>query len=617
MTDCRNESNFIRKGDAESAPGAFEGSFAAGAGAAELVRAQLCVVGGGMAGICAAVSAARRGVSVVLVQDRPVLGGNASGEVRMWIRGASIHFPYYREGGIIEEIAMRNLRYNPSMSYGIWDGVLYDLIVSEPNIRLLLNTTCLGGEMRGQAIAAIHAWQLTTYRRFRIEADFFADCSGDSILAEFSGAKLMRGREARAAFGESCAPERADLCTMGSSCLIQARETERPVRFTPPAFARRLTEEDFYRRLDVNDPRSFIQDNFWWIEIGGERDTLRDAEQIKHELLSTAYGVWDFIKNSGRFDSENWELDWVGFLSGKRESRRYAGDYVLSQRDLEAAGPFWDEVAYGGWSMDDHNPLGINTREAPNRNLYLHAPYAIPYRCLYSANVPNLFFAGRNVSVTHMALSSTRVMATCALMGQAVGNACALALARGADARGVCRWMAELQQWLRNDDCFLPHVPRKASSALEGAAHNLPEDDFHRLLSGIERKLDTEEACVRLPVGQTLELRFAPVCCGGIRLVFDNDIARESCRDPGLRMYPQKLNVTRSDSPAQIPPNLVKAYEVHVLRGGRWEMLRRETENYLRLVRIPVSGEIEGIRFVGRETYGAPEIRLLSLDVEE
>lgn len=455
------------------------------------------------------------------------------------------------------------------------------------------------------------------YRRFRIEADFFADCSGDSILAEFSGAKLMRGREARAAFGESCAPERADLCTMGSSCLIQARETERPVRFTPPAFARRLTEEDFYKRLDVNDPRSFIQDNFWWIEIGGERDTLRDAEQIKHELLSTAYGVWDFIKNSGRFDSENWELDWVGFLSGKRESRRYAGDYVLSQRDLEAAGPFWDEVAYGGWSMDDHNPLGINTREAPNRNLYLHAPYAIPYRCLYSANVPNLFFAGRNVSVTHMALSSTRVMATCALMGQAVGNACALALARGVDARGVSRWMAELQQWLRNDDCFLPHVPRKASSTLEGAAHNLPEDDFQRLLSGIERKLDTEEVCVRLPVGQTLELRFAPVCCGGIRLVFDNDIARESCRDPGLRMYPQKLNVTRSDSPAQIPPNLVKAYEVHVLRGGRWEMLRRETENYLRLVRIPVSGEIEGIRFVGRETYGAPEIRLLSLDVEE
>ena len=353
----------------------------------------------------------------------------------MWIRGASIHFPYYREGGIIEEIAMRNLRYNPSMSYGIWDGVLYDLIVSEPNIRLLLNTTCLGGEMRGQAIAAVHAWQLTTYRRFRIEADFFADCSGDSILAEFSGAKLMRGREARAAFGESCAPERADLCTMGSRCLIQARETERPVRFTPPAFARRLTEEDFYKRLDVNDPRSFIQDNFWWIEIGGERDTLRDAEQIKHELLSTAYGVWDFIKNSGRFDSENWELDWVGFLSGKRESRRYAGDYVLSQRDLEAAGPFWDEVAYGGWSMDDHNPLGINTREAPNRNLYLHAPYAIPYRCLYSANVPNLFFAGRNVSVTHMALSSTRVMATSALMGQAVGNACALALARGAWTR--------------------------------------------------------------------------------------------------------------------------------------------------------------------------------------
>ena len=160
----------------------------------EELRTQFCVIGGGIAGICAAVSAARRGVKVVLLHDRPVLGGNASSEVRMWIRGASTAFPYYREGGIVEELSMRNIRYNPTLSFGVWDSVLYDLVISEPNITLLLNTSCIHAVEQGAKIVSIEAWQLTTYKRLRIYADYFADCSGDSILSYFTSAKYMYGR---------------------------------------------------------------------------------------------------------------------------------------------------------------------------------------------------------------------------------------------------------------------------------------------------------------------------------------------------------------------------------------------------------------------------------------
>ena len=173
----------------------------------ENVKAQLCVIGGGMAGICAAVAAARRGVHTVLMHDRPVLGGNASSEVRMWVRGASIQFPDYREGGIIEEIAMRNTRFNPTMSYGVWDGVLFDLVAAEPNLRLLLNTTCTGAAVQGGRIVSADGWQLTTYKRFTVEADYFADCSGDGILTEFTSAAYTVGRESRAQTGEPSARE--------------------------------------------------------------------------------------------------------------------------------------------------------------------------------------------------------------------------------------------------------------------------------------------------------------------------------------------------------------------------------------------------------------------------
>ena len=579
----------------------------------ETYRAQFCVIGGGMAGLCAAVAAARRGVKTALVQDRPVFGGNASGEVRMWIRGAGHHFPFYREGGIVEELAMANIRYNPTLSFGVWDGVLYDLAAGEKNLKVFLNATCTGAKEENGRILYADIWQLTTYKKLRIFAEYFADCSGDSILSYCTSAAFTSGREDKARYGEKDGVAAADGCTMGSSCLIQVRETAEKVPFTPPSFARKLTEEEFRYRMDTNSRGVFRTDNFWWMELGGTKDVTRDAEEIKTELLALAYGVWDYIKNSGKFDSDNWTLDWVSFLGGKRESRRYIGDYVLNENDLLSARVFGDEVAYGGWPMDDHNPAGFDSADPPNRNIFPKQPYGIPYRCLYSKNIENLFFAGRNVSVSHLALSSTRVMGTCAALGQAAGTACSLLVGRKKAARDVD--IAALQQALRDDDCFLLNTPRRLSAAMAGAESSLSEGEKRILAAGVERKLGEEAYCIERAVGETLEFTFPKTRAGAVRIVFDNDIAREYCKNPWSRSYPMKLNISLADEQEKMPPSLVKAYRVETLIGGKWRTVREEKENYRRLVRIPVGGEIEGVRLTGLETYGAKTVRVISVDL--
>jgi hypothetical protein len=421
----------------------------------------LCVVGGGLAGLCGAVAAARRGAKVVLMQDRPMLGGNASSEIRMWVCGA--HGENMRETGILEEIMLENLYRNPDMNYSIWDGILYETAKREENLTLILNCACEASEMDGSRIASVTGYQTTTQKRYEVRAKIFADCSGDSVLAPLSGAEFRMGREARGEYGESIAPEAADKKTMGMSLLIQAREFAAPSTFTPPEWANRYTKEDLEHRVpDLKNPG----ENFWYLELGGTRDTIGDTEEIRDELLKCAYGVWDYVKNApeNREINKNWRLDWMGMLPGKRESRRYVGDQVLTQNDVRAGGHFPDVVAYGGWTMDDHDPRGFESGGAPNIFHPAPSPYGIPYRCLYSKNVGNLMFAGRNISVTHAAMSSSRVMATCAVLGQAMGTAAAIAIKENATPRGVYEnHLDALQQALMDDDCYLPFTSRDIS----------------------------------------------------------------------------------------------------------------------------------------------------------
>lgn len=583
----------------------------------EKISVDFCVVGGGISGMFAAVTAARRGVKVCLIHDRPVLGGNASSEIRMWIRGAAMRYPEYREGGLSEELALANCYYNPSMNYPMWDAILYNLVKSEKNITLLLNTSCVGAEEKNRQIKKIFAWQLTSYKYFEVKAKYFADCSGDCILSEFTSAKVRQGREEKSEFNESLAHQNADAKTMGNSCLLQARETIAPVKFVPPPFAKKFTEEDLKLRLGVERRKSWVVSNFWWMEMGGTEDTVRDSEAIRDRLIPAVYGVWDYIKNSGNFDSENWELDFVGFLPGKRESRRYEGDFILSQNDLTEYKKFEDEIAYGGWPMDDHDPRGFETRELPQLAFEDVAPYEIPYRSLYSNTIGNLAFAGRNVSVTHVVLSSTRVMGTCGLMGQAVGEAVALAIKYNTDFRGVGVHIDELQQNLLQDDCYLLHTPYRVSNIILSADICSDADNQAALKNGKERNFADEKNNAVLELHEPLDILFAKKeFVHSLRFVFDSDFKRESFPEDyqDEKHFPARAHIRIREHQVYVPKTLVRDFTVLVKKNGIWTELLQVENNHKRLLMLSVEQEIEGVRFVCNKTWGVDCCNLFSID---
>jgi hypothetical protein len=571
----------------------------------------VCVVGGGMAGLVAAVAAARRGARTILIHDRPVLGGNASSEVRMWICGA--HGPGRKETGILEEIQLANLRINPSGSYSVWDSVLWGPAFFTPGLTTLLNTTVNDAQLEGGRLASVDAWQLTTQTWHRVSARFFIDASGDSILAPLSGAEVRQGRESREEFGESIAPPRADLKTMGNTLLLQLEETPVEQPFEPPVWADRFDDS-------TNLPSrvgSGLGHNFWWLELGGLKNTIDDAETIANDLLKAAWGVWDYMKNRGpQADKLRcWRLRWLGALPGKRENRRYVGDHLLTQHDVEAGGPFEDVVAYGGWSMDDHHPGGLYYPGAATIFHPAPSPYGIPFRSLYSRNVPNLFCAGRNISATHCALSSTRVMGTCAVIGQAVGTAAALCVREGCGPRDLASGprLQNLQKWLMDDDCWLPGRLRTASLAgrqglrlaLEG-----PGSDPAVLFDGEERQIDDGPARHwSSPPGTSLVASWdAPCESPLLRLVFDSDLN-------DAKKMPYRRSSDGRD--LKMPASLVRAFRVEIRReqDGDWQPVHETQDNVRRLVVLPLDGEVQALRWTGLDTWGAPEIRLFSLDV--
>lgn len=538
-------------------------------------NADFCVVGGGLAGLCAAIAAARHGIKTVLMHDRPVLGGNASSEIRMWVCGAG---KGYLETGLMEEIRLENLYRNNYPNYSVWDSILYEKARFQENLTLLLNCSCNKAEVDGCNIKEISGWQSTTQTFHIVQARLFADCSGDSILAPLTGAEYHMGREARHEFNESLAPETADENTMGMSCLIQVRETSSPQLFIPPAWAEKYITEESLKHREHNLNRF---QNFWWLEIGGTKDCIHDTEELRDELLKIAFGVWDHIKNHGDHGAENWVLDWIGFLPGKRESRRYVGDYIMTQADIAEGSEFDDIVAYGGWGLDNHHPDGMNHNGPPNEHLPSKSPYGIPYRALYSHNIDNLFFAGRNISTTHLAMSSTRVMATCALMGQAIGTAAALAVKEKLSAREIYRKkLRELQHALQDDDCWLPGHCRMISGLSRSGVLCASNGNPAPLHSGIDRLIDDKVNHWEGENGDWVEYRFpVEMKVSTIRIVFDSDLHR-----PHLNMvaaYPLEM-------PHFAPPEtLIKGFHIEVEdKYGEIQEIWRETNNYQRFVKL-------------------------------
>ncbi|MCL1856663.1 MAG: FAD-dependent oxidoreductase, partial [Kiritimatiellaeota bacterium] len=584
--------------------------------------ADFCVVGGGLAGMIAAIAAARRGAKVVLVQDRPVLGGNASSEIRMHVCGANGE--NVRETGILEELMLDNLYHNSTPTYALWDAVLYAKAQYQENLTLLLNCTVnrvtITDDWRASVLAsrikAIHGYQLTTETEITVTAPLFADCSGDGVLAPLTGADYRMGREGRDEFGEGIAPPVADTKTMGMTCLLQAREHDTPQPFAPFAWAHTYRSEADLRGRGARIHRT----NFWWMEVGGEWDSIHDTERCREELLKIAFGVWDYMKNHAPDKAlyANFALDWQGFLPGKRESRRYCGDHILTQHDIEAAGCFDDIVAYGGWTMDDHFPAGFYHPEAGTIFHPAPSPFGIPYRSLYSRNVANLFCAGRCHSATHSAMSATRVMGTTSLMGQAVGTAAAIATRHHLTPRAVYEQkIPELQAALMDDDCWLPGhrraIPEPCRSALLAAATG----NVEALRSGMDRGGEYWEA----PLGIAVTYAFdAPVTLREIRLVCDSDLDRTDPSRGNGTLRNMRFYAAKGDTPFHPPSTLLRAFRLEGLSpDGTWHTLHRTTDNFQRLVRISpvVSGQwpvVSAIRLIPEATWGHPLARLFAFD---
>ncbi|MGI9455023.1 MAG: FAD-dependent oxidoreductase [Aeoliella sp.] len=428
----------------------------------ERLSADLVVVGGGMAGVCCSITAARAGAKVVLVQDRPVLGGNASSEVRLWMVGATSHMGnnnrWAREGGVFDEICVENTYRNPEGNPVIFDTVLLEKAFEEPNLNVLLNTTVFNLEKasNGSRIDAVEAFCSQNSTRYHISAPLFCDSSGDGVVAFMAGAPFRYGAESRQEFGEMLAPSEEHTQLLGQSIFFYTRDTGKPVRFVPPKYSLEdIKKIPRYRRFNTKDYGCQL----WWIEYGGSLDTIHDTETIKWELWKVVYGVWNYIKNSGEFpEAETMTLDWVGTIPGKRESRRFEGDYMLIQQDIVDQRTHYDAVSVGGWAIDEHPVDSVYSDKSPCTQWHSKGVYQIPYRTMFSRSVDNLFLAGRIVSASHLAFCSSRVMATCAHNGQAVGVAAAICGQEGILPRDLAApgRVGQLQQALLRAGQFIP-----------------------------------------------------------------------------------------------------------------------------------------------------------------
>ena len=578
----------------------------------ETLQTDVVVCGGGLAGLCAAVSSARHGCSTVLIQDRPVLGGNTSSEIRVGVCGA--FGAQYQETGIMEELQLRNFRMNPLMRYTQWDDAMLSTVLMQPNLKLLLNTSVNGVEMNGAEIAAVKAWNTNAYTNYTVKGRMFIDCTGDGIL-RLSGAQFRQGREEKSEFNETYTKKGGDSYTMGNSILIQLHKTNEDHPFTAPEWAYHFTDKDFDYPTPASTDTSLTltykklfpkNNNFWWIEVGGKKNTVNDANDFQYELKRIAYGVWEYMKNNPDGRCKGYELDWIGSLPGKRESCRFVGPHILNQNDITSGGHFEDNIAYGGWTIDDHDPEAFFKKGEIARNFKTPPYFGIPFCCLYSINVPNLLFAGRDISATHLGLSSTRIMATCALLGQAAGTGAAFAVKHNTTPAGVRKdYIAQLQSTLEDDDCMLPfrwRKPNVMTLAAKTAMENEPlrngiDRDWNGKDNGVWVDTCSESLVYTWKKAQTLS---------GARIIFDSELKHRSKRMPKLEGTTER---------ASMPKMMARNYHIDIKTAAGWQTVYTAKDNYLRLCKIsftPVQGT--GLRLVVDNTWGAPKAHVFALD---
>jgi hypothetical protein len=419
------------------------------------------VIGGGLAGTCAAVSAARNGLKVALIQDRPVLGGNASSEVRVWPEGNIRQQPFPHIGEIVEEL-LPDVRkqgvMNGTEARNFDDDKKLAIVKAEPNIALFNNHRSIRTEMSGASITAVVVQSTLTAERKRLTARLFADCTGDAVVGHQAGAdyEFAVGNN----MGSSnlwrpldAADEKAVLkCECKDkdalTAAYQEGKTEQPFPRCPWAID--LSDKPFPGRKGSQGQwggdNSLANLGGWFWESGFDKDPIEDIERIRDLNFRAMYGAWDALKNVDKL-YPNHRLGWAAFIAGKRESRRLMGDVVVTADDFRKLKKFEDAAFPCSWHIDLHTPDSkfdkghegdeFISRATTGKGYKYKGPYWAPYRTLYSRNVPNLFMAGRNISVSKDGLGPVRVMRTCGMMGEIVGKAAAICIRENTDPRGV------------------------------------------------------------------------------------------------------------------------------------------------------------------------------------
>ena len=561
------------------------------------------IIGGGMSGLCAALASARHGAKTALVNARPVLGGNASSEIRIHISGADQGMKQadYAEGGILYELMLENKARNDSFCYSTWDMILFEAIQKQENLTVYQNTVMYDCEMESDShIGAVLCVQETTEMRYRLSADVYIDATGNGTLGYYAGAEYRVGSEPKSEFDEPHAPKEADNYRMGNTIMLKARDMGHPVPFTAPAFAKHLTEKQLSKRIhcvemrdhidlsDSPDPEEYkrtsmtssaaIDYGYWWLELMGEDDDdiILEYENIRDDLMAYAYGIWDHIKNNDegvhQHHAENFELEWVGALPGMRESRRLVGDYLLSETDILAHKQFDDAICYGGWCVDLHAPHGLlDFDKLPSDCNFFRGVYTIPYRSYYSKNIDNLMMAGRDISTSRLGLASTRIIGCCAIGGEAVGIAAASCAKKGLLPRQLAPYIGEVQQDILRDGGYLPgflnedenDIARKAAFT---ASSFKKGGEPAQVANGVSRKLgDSWNGWISNGIGadgEKLVMELAqPETLHEVRLVLHSDFN-----------YPIRVTMCPNRQKQQrpgVPAELLKDYDLVLFRDGK------------------------------------------------
>lgn len=475
----------------------------------ETLESDFCVVGGGIAGVCAALAAARAGLKTLLIQNRSLLGGNASSEIRQHIGGASFmgHYPDAREGGITDEVwsAVRRKCFGNNLNdFAESSTAILDICWREPLLRVIFNTHIDVVKKSADRIVEVQGTQSTTGKRLTIRATQFADCTGDAHVAYLAGCRYLSGQEGRQDFDESLAPETPQHLTMGNTLLFQSEKLDRPAPFEKPDWAPDLKGREIY--WTIHPPKVPMRHGSWVFEYGGKLDTIGDAEQIHAELIKIVYAAWADLKERFPEEMANDRLSFISALPGKRESRRVIGDHILTQNDVVSTRRFPDDVAYAGWSLDLHNPDGFYGKDRPTTFYFFPEIHSVPLRCLYAADVENLWLAGRDISVTHVALGGARLMASCGLQGEAIGIAAAHAKTNHRTCRETASAdIASIQQHILKNGGYIPGITAIDETDLVRQASSFSATSSALLTSG--------EVEVWEPIGHGLGLAL-PIVSG-------------------------------------------------------------------------------------------------------